>query len=582
VAVGSYGVIFHSENGITGWTQAANTGTDIFRAVTYAAGKFVAVGDTGKIYYSTDGATGWNPATFEGTAPTSNFNAVTFGANKFVAVGYGGAIYHSENGGVTWTKATGTGTDNFLAVTYADNKFVAVGYGGVIYISYSIDIDTISAKAGNNTITVDAAGIKGNYTAGNGIEINENAISAIGKTNISLGYNYNYTAKKILVAKKANALNTGAVKPDNKTIVIDKGTISAIPYVAGTGIKIERKLVGHTMLARNNTGSFQWGAYGEGAFHVGLDKNHVAKIHGLNPYAPLNKPSPPFYYTNESVWKYPFFTPNYVDYLEQEEIVTAICWQRECWVLGTNLGRILKGFSMKPSSGGVWQIIKEKNNMPIHKMVCSYGGQYVYAAAADGVYNVTASFLSHLIVGTQDQNFIDIAFDGRRSHCLALADNGQIASVCGGSLLQLLNPESEVVGAKFIVNSRKNQWIAALKTEEHETQLAVIYPTRRGDKPPYYDINWVPSEDGEFRGKLPDFDAVCDGMFSIEGGFVVILNDGSIYYWLDRKKWAPWQMEEADFSVLGSNMIVSDNNKILCFDNNNCRVLFLANVVSLA
>ena len=133
VAVGEYGVVYTSANGVN-WTQQ-NSGTSVdLLGVAHGQGTFVAVGapDPGNgnqavIRTSTDGIT-WGPAT-SGTVYA--LRGVTFGMGNFVAVGDHGTILVSGDG-QNWTPHTSGTTFNLRAVTSGNNGFVAVGENGTI------------------------------------------------------------------------------------------------------------------------------------------------------------------------------------------------------------------------------------------------------------------------------------------------------------------------------------------------------------------------------------------------------------------------------------------------------------------
>jgi photosystem II stability/assembly factor-like uncharacterized protein len=130
VAVGSWGTIRTSLDGITWQSQLSNTLWSL-RGVTTGQNKFVIAGDGGTILTSLDG-TAWTP---QNSTTTAWLFGITYGGNdKFVAVGLSDKVYVSANGALWQDKPLGT-TYWLLGITYGNNRFVSVGVGGIIFTS---------------------------------------------------------------------------------------------------------------------------------------------------------------------------------------------------------------------------------------------------------------------------------------------------------------------------------------------------------------------------------------------------------------------------------------------------------------
>ena len=135
VAVGDYGVILTSPDGIT-WTGRTSpvTREGLF-AVTYGDNTFVAVGDYGALLTSPDGTT-WTERAV--SASYERLCAVSYGNDTFVAVGYTGyygSVILTSPDGMTWTQRTSPVRNSLNAVAYAKGSFMAVGEVGTIATS---------------------------------------------------------------------------------------------------------------------------------------------------------------------------------------------------------------------------------------------------------------------------------------------------------------------------------------------------------------------------------------------------------------------------------------------------------------
>jgi hypothetical protein len=128
VAVGEYGTILTSTDGVTWTLQDPGIDTNI-RGVAYLNDLFVAVGEFDTILTSTDGIT-W---TSRSSAPLSAYNAdiysVAHGNGTFVAVAKESVVVTSPDS-IAWTFTELAGTFNLYSVAHGNDIFVAVGGGG--------------------------------------------------------------------------------------------------------------------------------------------------------------------------------------------------------------------------------------------------------------------------------------------------------------------------------------------------------------------------------------------------------------------------------------------------------------------
>ncbi len=119
VAVGYWGSICTSSNGIDWTTQFVSPAVNNLFGVAYGNGIFVAVGDD--IYTSVDGDT-WVPRQRSGT-----FYSVAFGNGKFMTVAPSTVSYISDNG-QTWSLLSGPSPVNINSkVVFANGRFMVSG-----------------------------------------------------------------------------------------------------------------------------------------------------------------------------------------------------------------------------------------------------------------------------------------------------------------------------------------------------------------------------------------------------------------------------------------------------------------------
>jgi hypothetical protein len=149
-AVGSFGVIVSSANGITWSNQmyvTAGTGsTNRANDIAFGGGNFVAVGREGWIARSTDG-TSWTyiqQDIFGNTTDNSDsIEVVAYGNGVFVAAGQNGKMIRSTDGGLTWTAVNNSTFENpgitqsnlIHSLSFGDGIFAASGFFGNVALS---------------------------------------------------------------------------------------------------------------------------------------------------------------------------------------------------------------------------------------------------------------------------------------------------------------------------------------------------------------------------------------------------------------------------------------------------------------
>jgi hypothetical protein len=143
VAVGSGGVIYHSQDAVT-WTAAASGTTVNLNDVVWNGSAFCAVGGTGTILHSANGKD-WTPSV---TLVPTTLNAITAsGSGLLCAVGNVASghsvVATSSDNGVTWTPHTLTATQNLNAVCWDGSYFCAVGDSGLTTTSIAGDVWTV-------------------------------------------------------------------------------------------------------------------------------------------------------------------------------------------------------------------------------------------------------------------------------------------------------------------------------------------------------------------------------------------------------------------------------------------------------
>lgn len=170
VAIGTYGTVASSTDGITWTNRTSNTGNDINKVI-YANGLFVTCGSGGHIVTSPDGIT-W---TLRTSGTTNTLRDIIYANSRFVAVGSSGTIVTSSDG-ITWTARTSGTTNSIESITYGNSLFVAVDYSGgirtspdaITWTARTSGTTSLTAITYANSLFV-AVGNSGIYTSADGI-----------------------------------------------------------------------------------------------------------------------------------------------------------------------------------------------------------------------------------------------------------------------------------------------------------------------------------------------------------------------------------------------------------------------------
>lgn len=135
VAVGTSGLVLHSDNGGADWLPQSSITSGTLEDVTYGNGLFVAVGENGQVRISSDGTT-WMTET-SGIADTLfTVEAIASPSAHFVAAGTNGRLIESTDA-MAWTMRTTPTAQILYGLTYGNigggqGRFVSVGSIGQI------------------------------------------------------------------------------------------------------------------------------------------------------------------------------------------------------------------------------------------------------------------------------------------------------------------------------------------------------------------------------------------------------------------------------------------------------------------
>ena len=210
----------YSTDGIN-WTETTMPSSAYWSSVTYGDGKFVAITASNKAAYSTDGIN-WTASTL----PSYATWRVIYGDGKFVAVAYNNsdaiAVFTVQyDKCYTLDSTPTTSTQVYSEPEITSTKIITSVGSGTITLSDNLvynytpsgnqntyrtlgdahpdwlcNIDNVGVKIGN-TIVATAGGSGSSYTAGTGIDITNNVISA----NIATSVSSTSTNEQIVGAK---------------------------------------------------------------------------------------------------------------------------------------------------------------------------------------------------------------------------------------------------------------------------------------------------------------------------------------------------------------------------------------------
>ncbi|MDP4095132.1 MAG: stalk domain-containing protein, partial [Bacillota bacterium] len=212
VAVGTYGKILTSYNGLQWCEQNSYTGDNLY-SIIHENNLFVAVGNS-VILTSEDG--------IDWSIQNNNFvgflKSVAYGKNLYAAVGDYGNIYTSVNGKV-WVPLKLETNMSFNYIIYANDMFIIVGDAGFIYSSidgkvwekHDLNNDLVINKviyAENQFVAVADAGFI--ITSPNGINWTSNKYSDFGLTDIIY-------SNGTFVAVSCNRINSRTAEPRENT-----------------------------------------------------------------------------------------------------------------------------------------------------------------------------------------------------------------------------------------------------------------------------------------------------------------------------------------------------------------------------
>lgn len=121
------------------WTNTNYSGTDTFQSVAFGNGRFVAVGKYGSIWFSMNGMNGWEKATSNPVPGNTTLYRVIHDGTRFLAAGISGTVASSIDG-TSWellptSKNDGSTMPHLFGLAWGNGKYVAVGSGGQIVTS---------------------------------------------------------------------------------------------------------------------------------------------------------------------------------------------------------------------------------------------------------------------------------------------------------------------------------------------------------------------------------------------------------------------------------------------------------------
>ncbi|HEY3915612.1 MAG TPA: hypothetical protein VGN61_14080 [Verrucomicrobiae bacterium] len=216
VAVGNYGAIVDSTNGLN-WQLQSSPTSQALNEVSSGNGIFLAAGANGVVLTSSNGAN-WTLQ----PPPTGNgFTAIGFGNSLFVLADSAGNMYASSNGTSWSVNPSGTSSNGISSIAYGNNVFVGTAANG-----------TVSSPDGMHwTFTPALSNATTNITTV-GCVVFEN-----GSFLVSAGANvdqpYEYIGPVDLVLESANGVNWSILKSTDiiRSAVFGNGQFSGYDYV---------------------------------------------------------------------------------------------------------------------------------------------------------------------------------------------------------------------------------------------------------------------------------------------------------------------------------------------------------------
>jgi photosystem II stability/assembly factor-like uncharacterized protein len=132
-AVGTDGLILHTDDGGTTWTSPASGESDNLRRVRWHSPTLgVILGNGGVALKSVDGGQTWQRL---GTGTTSSlFDVHFFDENTWMVIGQAARVITTTDGGQSWENK-GSGTDNYNEIAIRGDFGVIVGNKGLIRVS---------------------------------------------------------------------------------------------------------------------------------------------------------------------------------------------------------------------------------------------------------------------------------------------------------------------------------------------------------------------------------------------------------------------------------------------------------------
>ncbi|MFL6649983.1 MAG: IPT/TIG domain-containing protein [Sulfurifustaceae bacterium] len=239
VAVGTFGDIFSSSDGLV-WTSRANELGEDLSDIATSGSLWVAVGDSGTVRTSPDGVT-W---TTRSSTVSANLRKVAWTGTQFVAVGEQGTVITSPDG-ITWTSRNSGTTNGFTALGATSSLVVATTFPttGQAEIRTSPDGVTWTAQPSGNGLGIFNAVIN---AGGQWVAVGSNNVVATSPDGV------NWTAHPGAVIGGLNALRyTGTEYVAIGVAVGDGGSV----YTSADGVTWTRHTIDEPMQAIARSGA---------------------------------------------------------------------------------------------------------------------------------------------------------------------------------------------------------------------------------------------------------------------------------------------------------------------------------------